>query len=311
MVCWRPERGVAPRPDAIPAMGSRGAAGRDGMSPVEMITSHQNAGVKRVVRLRGKGSREAPQLTLVEGVREVRQALRAGWRIDCAYVCREGVYHCPDDLLGEVVARGGRGFATTAAVFSRMAYGDRTDGVIAVVEHPERGLADLHLGARPLLVVLEGVEKPGNLGAILRTCDAAGVDALLVCDGRCDVHNPNVVRASLGAVFTVPIVTCSGSAALHFLRSHRIAVIAAVVGSEVAYFDQDLVGPVGLVLGSEKDGLSPFWQDSADVRVQIPMDGVIDSLNVSVSAAVMVFEAVRQRAGRERGESAGPQATPE
>jgi len=265
---------------------------------IEKITSVQNEGIKRVVRLRDRRGREERGLTLVEGVREVRQALHAGLAIQQIYMCREGDYHCPDDLIEELAAAGVRRVETSGAVFGKIAYGDRTDGVLAVVEQPALTLADLELSATPLVVVLECVEKPGNLGAVLRTCDGAGVDALLVCDERTDLYNPNIVRASLGAVFTVPVVACTNREAAAFLTSMGIRSFAAVVQATGHYFEKDLTGPCAIVLGSEQDGLSEFWRHHASDQVRIPMRGKLDSLNVSVSAAIMIFEAVRQRTGQ-------------
>jgi TrmH family RNA methyltransferase len=267
---------------------------------MERIASVQNSGIKRVVRLRTKKTREARGLTIVEGVREVRQALSAGLRFAGVYICREGVYHCPDDLIAAMEARKVRVFDAACGVYDKMSYGDRKEGVLALVECPERSLASLTLPEDPLVVVMERVEKPGNLGAILRTCDGAGVSALIVCDELTDVYNPNVVRASLGAAFTVPSVTCTNKEALEFLRSRGVRIAAAVVQAEGDYFTKDLSGPCAIVVGSEQEGLSDFWCRNADAQVRIPMLGKVDSLNVSVSAAVMIYESVRQRTAGER-----------
>ncbi|MBF0594734.1 MAG: RNA methyltransferase [Candidatus Omnitrophica bacterium] len=262
---------------------------------MEKITSLQNSGIKRVVRLRTKKTREAKGLTLVEGIREVRQALKAGLRFAGVYVCREGTYHCPDDLIAELEARQIRVFDCVCSVYGKMAYGDRKEGVLALVDQPDHTLAGLKLSEKPLIVVMERVEKPGNLGAVLRTCDGAGVEALLVCDELTDIYNPNVVRSSLGAAFTVPTVMCSSREALEFLRARGVCTVAAVVQASEEYFKKDLAASCAIVLGSEQDGLSDFWLRNADVQVRIPMKGSMDSLNVSVSAAIMVYEAVRQR----------------
>lgn len=263
--------------------------------PLEKISSPQNPGVKRVMRLRSKKGRDAKNLTIVEGVREVRQALAAGFHFSSAYVCREGVYHCPGEMVAELEAAKVRVFDTSCTVYDKIAYGDRIEGVLALVEPPEIRLTDLKFKDKPLLVVLERVEKPGNLGAILRTADAAGVDAVIVCDELCDIHNPNVIRASLGAIFSVPTVSCSSEEAQAFFRARGIQTVAAVVQATENVFVKDLTGPCAIVLGSEQDGLSAMWVKNADIKVRIPMKGKVDSLNVSVSAAVMVYEAVRQR----------------
>lgn len=262
---------------------------------IEMITSVQNPGVKRVVTLRGKKGRDAKRLTIVEGVRELRQAMQAGLRISAVYFCREGVYWCPVEFIAELEVKGLKIFNTSCTVFDKIVYGDRTEGVLGLVEPPERKLDELKLRKDPLVVVLESVEKPGNLGAVLRTADGAGADALIVCDERTDLFNPNVIRASLGTIFSVPTVSCSNQAALQFLRGQGVKAVAAVVGATQEYYKTDLRAGCAIVLGSEQDGLSDFWTKNADEKVRIPMLGKADSLNVSVSAAVLVYEAVRQR----------------
>lgn len=262
---------------------------------MEKIISVQNPGIKRVARLRTKKTREAKGLTLVEGFREVRQALHAGLRFSCVYICREGVYHCSDEFIAELEAKNVKLFDCGCAVFDKMSYGDRKEGVMALVEQPVWTLETLKLSPKALVVVMERVEKPGNLGAVLRTADGAGVEAVLVCDELTDVYNPNVVRSSLGAAFTVPTVTCTNKEAVEFLRSKGIRTCAAVVQAEEYYFKKDLTGPVAIVLGSEQDGLSEFWRRHADENVRIPMIGKVDSLNVSVAGAIMLYEVVRQR----------------
>ena len=261
----------------------------------EKISSVHNPGVKHVVRLRTKKSRDARGLTLVEGNREVRQALAAGLRFSCAYICRDGVYRCDEELVRELEEKHVRILETGCSVFDKICYGDRTEGVLALVEHPVLTLDQLKLSANPFIVVMESVEKPGNLGAVLRTCDGAGVDALLVCDERTDIYNPNIIRASLGAVFSVPTVSCTSKEAAEFLRSKGVKTFAAVVQATEYYFNKDMSGPCAIVMGSEQDGLSDFWRRSSDEQVRIPMLGKVDSLNVSVSAAVMVYESLRQR----------------
>jgi TrmH family RNA methyltransferase len=182
------------------------------------------------------------------------------------------------------------------AVLAKIAFGDRADGIVLVVVTPDQPLGALQLPAEPLIVVVEGVEKPGNLGAIFRSADAAGTSALIAADPRTDVFNPNAIRASLGTIFTVPVGTSTAEDALEWLVERRIRPIAAVVDAPVAYTAADLSGPVAIVLGSEAGGLSRTWSDRRVTPVSIPMAGVADSLNVSVAAAVLLFEAVRQRA---------------
>jgi TrmH family RNA methyltransferase len=180
-------------------------------------------------------------------------------------------------------------------VFEKMSYRDNPDGWLAVFSIPHASLDDLKLSEMPLVIVAESVEKPGNLGAILRTADAAQVDALLVCDPRVDVWNPNVVRASRGAVFNVPVVECENSSALEWLKMRKMRILAATPSADNIYSDVDMRQPIAIVVGTEDKGLSDFWVSKADVKIKIPMLGKVNSLNVSVSTALIVYEAVRQR----------------
>ena len=170
-----------------------------------------------------------------------------------------------------------------------------TEGVIAEVRTPERRLEELALPEKPLVVVLESVEKPGNLGAVLRSADAAGADAVLVCDPLTDLWNPNLIRASIGAVFTVPCVACSSADAIAFLKARGIRILTAQLQDSSLYYDCDMTGGTALVMGTEATGLTDAWREAADAHIRIPMLGRLDSLNVSVSAAILLFEAVRQR----------------
>ena len=176
-----------------------------------------------------------------------------------------------------------------------MAYRESTEGIIAEVEYKEQGLQDLNLPENPLIMVLESVEKPGNLGAVLRSADAAGADAVLICDPLTDLYNPNLIRASIGAVFTVPTVACSSEEAIAFLQSHDIQILTAQLQDSSLYYDIDMRRGTALVMGTESTGLTDVWRRAASAHIRIPMLGRLDSLNVSVSAAILLFEAVRQR----------------
>jgi TrmH family RNA methyltransferase len=176
-----------------------------------------------------------------------------------------------------------------------MAYRGGTEGVMAVVKARPLGLEDLTLGDRPLMVVVERVEKPGNLGAILRSADAAGVDAMVICDPLTDLYNPNLIRSSIGAVFTVPCVMCSSEECIRFLKAHDIQILTAQLQDSRPYYDTDMRRGTAMVMGTEATGLTEVWREAADAHIRIPMLGRLDSLNVSVSAAVLLFEAVRQR----------------
>lgn len=255
------------------------------------ITSLQNPRVKHIVRLRDeKRQRRADGLMLVEGYDEIQLALSAG--------------HQPQTILSapelasrqiDISAAEAERITVNRAVFEKMSYRDNPDGWLAAFPIPYVSLDDLKPGESPLVIVAESVEKPGNLGAILRTADAAHVDALLVCDPRVDLWNPNVVRASRGAVFSVPVLECDNGAALEWLKRHQIRILAATPSAEIVYSDIDLRRPTAVAVGTEDEGLSDFWMSKADVTVRIPMTGRVNSLNVSVSTALIVYEAVRQR----------------
>lgn len=256
------------------------------------IISLQNPRVKHIVRLReDKRQRQEDGLLLVEGYDEIQLAISAG--------------HVPRTLLTapELASRpltfpSVETLTVSRAVFGKMSYRDNPDGWLAVFPIPKTTLDSSSLldGVSSLLVIVaESIEKPGNLGAILRTADAAGVDALLVCDPRADPWNPNVVRASRGTVFSVPVVECDNASALKWIRSHKMQVLAATPSAEENYSNADMTRPTAIAVGTEDKGLTDFWMENADVKVKIPMTGKINSLNVSVSTALIVYEAVRQR----------------
>lgn len=182
-----------------------------------------------------------------------------------------------------------------AFLYEKVAYRGSTEGVIAEMKARPRRLEDLNLGPCPLVMVLESVEKPGNLGAVLRSADAAGADAVIICDPLTDIWNPNLIRSSVGAVFTVQTAVCSSVQAIDFLKKHGIRILTAQLQDSDLYCDSDMRSPVAIVMGTESTGLTPLWREAADAHIRIPMLGKLDSLNVSVSAAVLLYEAVRQR----------------
>lgn len=257
------------------------------------ITSAGNARIRAVIGLRDRRERDRTGLTVVDGPREIRLALAAG------VVVREALVSPRADrgLVAELAAAGVPLVAVSEALGARVGYGDRDSGIVAVVESPPTDLEQLHPPAPALIVVAEAVEKPGNLGAILRSADAAGAGAVIAADPRTDPFNPNAIRASLGAILTVPIAMGSSEATLDWLRRHRIQPIAARVDADLVYTEVDLLQPVALILGAEDVGLSSGWDAPDVVPVRLPMHGRVDSLNVSVAAAVLLFEARRQRAG--------------
>jgi TrmH family RNA methyltransferase len=252
--------------------------------------------VKAAARLRGRRERDREQLTLVDGVRETLRALAGGATLREAFVLPEALVgqeaQALLERLGEAsvpVVELGR------AAFEKLAYGDRLDGVVVVAQTPPATLDELVLSAQPLIAVIEGVEKPGNLGAILRSADGAGVDAVVVADSATDLFNPNIIRASIGTVFAVPVAVASSGELLAWLQARGFGIIAARVQGSVDYTLADYSGAVAIALGSEARGLSDPWAELARASVHVPMRGVADSLNVSATAAVLFYEAMRQR----------------
>lgn len=269
------------------------------------ITSPQNLRVKRIIKLNDRRARDEARQTVVEGVREVRLALGRGVVPVEAWLCPELIEGAEAETaaahLRAIAATGmSELFLVSPEVFAKMAYRGESGGLLLVIAYRPLGLDDLQFRDAPFLVVVEEAEKPGNLGAILRTADAAGADAVVVptpAGGKgTDLHNPNVIRASLGACFTVPTVATGNDEAIRWLKQRGIAIVAATPAAEVLYTDADLTGPVAVAVGSEAWGLSDTWLAAADRRVRIPMAGEVDSLNLSASAALLMYEVVRQRA---------------
>ena len=268
------------------------------MGHPEKITSLQNPRVKQLVKLRDRRPRDEAGVFLVEGYREIRRALEKT-------VPLHELYYSPDWFLGEnepallaqAEAAGAILFELSKDAFAKVAYRERPDGLLAVAPQWKRSLADLTLPAAPFLLVVEAIEKPGNLGTILRSADAAGCDAVIVCDPVTDIFNPNVVRASTGVLFSVPLVVETSERVLTWLHEKRIRTIATTPAAETLYTAADLRGPLAVIMGSEQYGLSDFWLKNADVPVRIPMAGQADSLNVAMATIITLFEAVRQRSG--------------
>ncbi len=262
-----------------------------------IISSVQNPLVKETVRLRDRRARDERQLLLIEGYRELRRALDAGHPIQTLLYCRDLFLGANEDaLLADAAARGARRVACTAAVFRKVAYRDRPDGLLGIAPQVRRALADLALPAAPLILVAESIEKPGNLGTMLRSADATGVDAVLVCDRTTDIFNPNVVRASIGTLFTRPVVECAADEGLAWLRARGVRIVAASPHATRRYTAADLRPATAIVVGSEQYGLASRWLDQADEQVAIPMRGAADSLNVAAAATILLYEALRQRA---------------
>lgn len=272
-----------------------------------VITSVQNPRVKTVVALQQKSAeRRRTGLFVVEGRREVEHCVEMGLEVMEVFVCEEmGGWSCDDVAANKTeVTSGTQGLRVTEVtrgVYEKMAYRGGTEGVMAVVKSKERRLEELDLSENPLIVVVERVEKPGNLGAILRSADAAGADAVVVCDPLTDLWNPNLIRSSIGAVFTVPCVVCGSEECIQFLKAHGIQILTAQLQDSELYYDTDMRRGTAIVMGTEATGLTEVWRQAADAHIRIPMLGRLDSLNVSVSAAILLYEAVRQRGGTLKG----------
>jgi RNA methyltransferase, TrmH family len=260
------------------------------------ITSTANPQIKSIIDLQKKAKeRNQQNLIVIEGWREIRLAIEAGFRLKTLYRCPELIRSnsfetgiqalVPEDLCTDIAPH----------VFEKLAYRDSSDGLIALAEPKFYDLSSFKVKKDPLVIVLESVEKPGNLGAVLRTADAAGVDGVIICDPRADIYNPNTIRSSIGCVFTVPVVLCNSARTIEWLKGKGIQILSAALTAKKSYHEIDMKGPLAVVMGTEATGLTDQWLDAADESILIPMSGKIDSLNVSVSTAIIVFEAKRQR----------------
>lgn len=266
------------------------------------ITSTSNPRIKDLVRLRNRRDRDRSGRFVIEGYRELDRAARAGITI-------ETVYACPDLYLGgnepglveRLMGAGAEVIEVSEAPFRKASYRDRPEGLLAVAPHFAVDLDRVPLDGTPLVLVAESIEKPGNLGTMLRTAEAAGADGVIASDPTTDVFNPNVVRASLGTLFQVPVAVGGTPEVADHLRRSGVRTLAASPDADTPLWDADMTGPTALAVGSEQYGLSDEWMNAADEVITIPMPGSVDSMNAAMAAGILLFEAVRQRAG---GESA-------
>ena len=256
----------------------------------ETITSAQNPKIKNLLLLQEKSKARREQgLFVVEGRRELEHCLEGGFQI-------KTVFYCPEIAGEEILPPGApQIIEIPEQLYKKIAYRDSTEGIIAEVAYKSQSLEDLNLPENPLIVVLESVEKPGNLGAVLRSADAAGADAVLIGDPLTDLYNPNLIRSSIGAIFTVPTVAAPSADIIAFLKARGISILTAQLQDSSLYYDVDMRRGTAIVMGTESTGLTNQWREAADAHIRIPMLGRLDSLNVSVSAAILLFEAVRQR----------------
>lgn len=266
---------------------------------IETITSPQNPKIKTLLELQEKSkARRREGLFVVEGLRELMHCISAGYQVHTIFACPEILQ---ESILMEIdTAVSDKGyrcnyFYISRNIYEKVAYRGSTEGVIAELVCKSHSLEDLCLPENPLVVVLESVEKPGNLGAILRSADAAGVDAVIVCDPLTDMYNPNLIRSSIGGIFTVRTAATSSEEAIRWLKDKKIKIYTAQLQDSEWYYDTDMSKGTAIVMGTEATGLTDVWRNAADAHIKIPMLGKLDSLNVSVSAAILMYEAVRQR----------------
>jgi TrmH family RNA methyltransferase len=263
-----------------------------------LLTSLQNPRIKQAVRLRDRKERDRSGLFIIEGYRELLRAVDGKSKVEILFICPELFLGANEQaLIDRVEKSGAQVFACTKAVFHKLSYRDRPDGLVGIAPQQKLTLEDITLSRKhpPLLVIAEAIEKPGNLGTILRSSDAVGVDALIVCDRCTDIYNPNVVRASVGTLFTVPVIEAGGKETLEWLKDNHISILAATPQAEQEYTDVDMTRPLSIAVGTEQLGLSALWMKQADIQVRIPMFGVADSLNVATATTLLLYEALRQR----------------
>lgn len=260
-----------------------------------IITSAANPRIKDLAKLRAHRGKTAGDLILVDGPREIDRAVSADVELVEAFYCPTVLKHETRAALERCRTRGAKCIEVAQHVLEKISYGDRRDGLVLTAARPRRRLADLGISPTSLIAVIEAVEKPGNLGAILRSADGAGLDALIVADAATDVFSPNVIRASTGIVFTLPVFEAAGAEVLNLLRSRDVQLVAAEPDADTLYTDIDYQKPTAVILGSEAKGLSKIWRDSGIMTAKIPMMGKADSLNVGTTAALFFYEARRQR----------------
>jgi len=267
----------------------------------DVITSAQNPKIKDLITLQSKSKeRRSRGRFVIEGQREIARAIASGFIPETVFICEQifpeqnlikpGVkFRTADEVVEPKI------FSIPQALYEKVAYRADTEGIIGIFISKEQTLDSLILSDNPLIIVLESVEKPGNLGAVLRSADASGADAVIVCDPLCDLYNPNVIRSSTGAIFSMQCLSCSNEDLYTFISQHNISILTAQLQDSKLYYDTDMTKGTAIIFGTEDKGLSEFWRQRSNAKIRIPMAGITDSLNVSVSAAILCYEAVRQR----------------
>ncbi|MFA6815285.1 MAG: RNA methyltransferase [Lentisphaeria bacterium] len=263
----------------------------------EVISSLQNPKVKQVVKWRDRGPRDRDQVILLEGYRALVRALAGGYPITEVFICRTMFQGKNEDaLLKQLSDQGAQIYSVAPPAFAKMAYRDRPEGLLGVGPQFHHGLDEFDMTkAAPFYLIAEQIEKPGNLGTMMRSADAANVDGLILCDSKTDLFNPNVVRASTGNLFTLPIAEATSVETVAWLKKNKIQIVSASPHADSLYTDVDLTGPIAVVVGAEQYGLTDLWMKQSDINVRLPMLGEADSLNVATATALLLFEGVRQR----------------
>jgi len=258
------------------------------------LTSAQNIKIKQLMALKDRRERDESGLFLIEGYRELKRAADSDIHFHSLFICPDLFLGSNEETLIKQIETDV--YTLPSHLFEKISYRDRPDGLVAIAHQMQLGLKDLHpKNKKPLFVVAEAIEKPGNLGTILRSADGVGADGVIVCDRCTDIYNPNVVRASVGTLFTLPVVEAKGGEAFLWLKERKIQVVAATPSAKLEYTDVDLTGPIAIVVGAEQLGLSDLWMKAADIQVKIPMKGVADSLNVATATTLLLYEALRQK----------------
>lgn len=263
------------------------------------LSSLQNPKVKHLIGLRERSERDRTNLFLIEGYRELLRGIDAGWELETLFICEELFLGSNEGaLIIKAISNGAEVIKCTKKVFEKLSYRDRPDGLIAISLQRHLTLNCLKektKGQNPFYVIAEAIEKPGNLGTILRSSDAVGVDGLIICDRCTDMYNPNVVRASVGTLFTVPTVEAKGLETLKWLKEQNISIVSATPHAKQVFTEVDLTQGVAIALGTEQLGLSELWMREATIQVRIPMKGIADSLNVAMATTLLLYETLRQR----------------
>ncbi len=264
------------------------------------ITSLQNEKIKKIVKLRDRNKRDKEDLFVIEGYREIIRAFNSNVELESFFYSPElFLGENEDKLISQIENKKIETFKCTKEVFQKISYRDRPDGLIAIAKKRELGIDALkkilEKKKSPFLVIAESIEKPGNLGTILRSSDGAGVDAVIICDPKTDIFNPNVIRASIGTLFTQPVIVADADETIALLKEMGVQIVSTTPHTDKMYSDADLKKGIAIVVGTEQYGLSETWLKLADIKIKIPMYGIADSLNVGAATTIVLYEAVRQR----------------